>query len=513
MINQDEINAAITAKVNEAVTEQVANLFKTDTKLIENLRSQAVSLLVRNFNLDTIVKQNISGLVAAEVAKLIVTKNTDLLDPAIINSAIGDATATQLGSIIKNDPTMIESLTGNVSDAVSKQVAGLFKNDKELLLNLQSQAVSLLVRNFNLDTLVKQSMTGEVAAEIAKLLVTEDTGLFDPAIINSTVAKNVADGAATQIGLLIKNDPKMLGSLKTQAISSFIRQLSAESDIEKIITDKIAEQFAEQFDGMGLHCNATKREMTIMEDTVVVENTIAATNVSVYEQLAVKNATISGDLLVNGSIDITTGAWDELSSNIKIAVVDEVIIAVKQDMIDAVISQSNDLDFTQISINGKPALSGNTLGSQITNSTLNTVGTLKGLKVIGTSTVDAIHSVDKRVGINTKTPNSALAVWDDEIEIIIGKLKEQTAFIGTNRSQDLAIGVKRRDDISIDTDGVVTIRKLKLGNHTIKHGNSVPGYAGASGDLVLNTTLTEDNPIFAWYCLHDYSWIALKATI
>jgi len=405
------------------------------------------------------------------------------------------------------------AIASKLAEAVTEQVANLFKNDEQLIAGLRSQAVSLLVRNFNLDTLVKQSIAEQVAAEVAKLILTEETALLDPTTINTAVADNVAEATSAQIGLLIKADPKLLGSLKTQAITSFVRQISSENNIGSIIADEISKQFAEQFDGVGIHCDATQREMTIMNETVVVENTLVATNVSAMNQLAAKNVSISGNLLVNGSVDLSTTAWNGLASNIKLEVLDELATDVKQEMVDAVIAESDNLNFTQIKINGKVALSGNTLGSQITDSTLNSVGTLKGLSVIGTSTIDAIHSEDKRVGINTKTPNSALDIWDSEVEIIAGKLRAQTAYIGTNKSQDLVLGVNRSEDLTINTDGVVTIKKLKLGDRTIKHGDSVPGYSGISGDLVLNTKLTTDNPIFAWYCLHGYSWVALKATI
>jgi len=404
-------------------------------------------------------------------------------------------------------------VAAKVTETVAEQVADLFKNDTALVANLRSQAVSLLVRNFNLDDLVKKGIARQIAAEVAEMLVSPDSNLLDADLINSTVANSIAEATNSQIGSLITKDPKLLGALKSQAVTTLVSRLSESSNIERLISNKIAERFEAEFDGIGIHNSATKREITIMDDGVVIDNTLTSTNVIVTDELSTNNISVRGNLSVNGSVDISSSAWDALSKRITLAAADEITLAVKKDMIDAVIAQTDNLNFTQININGKPAISGNTLGAQITDSTLTKIGKLKGLTVTGTATVGVIHSEDKRVGINTRTPNAALDVWDEEVEILVGKLKEQTAFIGTNRPQSLVLGVNRSEDLTIDTDGVVTIKKLKLGHRTIKHGDTQPGYSGVPGDLVLNTKLTVENPIFAWYCLHEYSWVALKATV
>jgi len=408
-----------------------------------------------------------------------------------------------------NSDEINAAILSKVTEAVNEQVTEIFKNDDQLIASLRSQAVSLLVRNFNLDAVVKQGMSEQVAGKVAELIVEGDGTLLDANVINDTVANNVADATSESVTDIIKNDAALLGQLKTHAITELVRKITIGNDVESIIADKIAEQFAAEFNGVGIHNEATQREVTIMDDAVVVENTLTSRNVSVIDQLATKNATISGKLIVHGTVDTTGGAWDGLASSIKLDVVD----SVKQEMIDGVIDQVNVLNFKEVQLNGDVVLSDDTLGRQITKSSLTTVGKLDGLTVSGTSTIDALHVEGKRVGINTKTPNAALDVWEDEVEITAGKLKENTAFFGTNRAQDLVIGVNRSADLTIDTSGVTTIKKLKLGSRSIAQGTSVPGYSGIPGDLVLNTQMTLDNPIFAWYCLHDFSWVPLKAVI
>jgi len=344
---------------------------------------------------------------------------------------------------------------------------------------------------------------------MAKPVPDATTPLFDATKFNEAIEAELNAAVGREIARMFKNDNALKSLIKRQAIAAMVQGITLNNNVEGIIAAKLAEQFANEFGSSGLASNATKRELTIMDNMVVVEETLTTKNIDVVDTLGTTHATVNGTLTVNGTVDASTTAWDGLATKIKDDLVTELDAVINA----SVKAQADSINFNEITLNGSPALSGNTLGSQIKDSSLTSVGTLDGLKVIGTSDIDALHIEHNRVGINTKTPSSALAIWDDEVEVIAGKFKAQTAFIGTNRTQDLVIGVGRRDDITIGIDGTTTIKKLKLGHRSIAHGNSTPGYAGTSGDLVLNTALTVSNPIFAWYCLHDYSWVPLKATI
>jgi hypothetical protein len=105
----------------------------------------------------------------------------------------------------------------------------------------------------------------------------------------------------------------------------------------------------------------------------------------------------------------------------------------------------------------------------------------------------------------------ALSICDEEVSIVAGKLKEQTAFIGTAGSQALSIGINKRSEITILEDGLVSINRLRIGRNRLKYEGDLPGYQGVKGDVTFNTNISKDNLVFAWVCLGGHKWLPLKA--
>ena len=396
-------------------------------------------------------------------------------------------------------------VTSTVTETVKEQVAHLFNNDAELLASMRSQAVSLLARNFNLDEMVKKSIAGQVAEHLATMLLGGNT--IDMDDVKATVTEHIADSTTAHIGSMISSDPALLGKLKSQAIMELVRKIDTETNIDTIV----AGQLTKHFEGSAIRCDAAGRELTVTDDEVIVEGTLTARSANVAEDLTTAHATVN-KLTVTKTVE-PTPAWDDLTAKIIDNVVSSISEMVEENMVDVVSAKANEINFNTVLLNGTAALSENTLGEQITESSLTKVGTLSDLKVAGKTDLGSLHVADRRVGINTTAPNAALAVWDEEVEIIAGKFKAQTAYIGTNRNQGISFGVNFTENLSIDKDGTVTIQKLKLGTRSIAHGSGVPGYAGTPGDIVFNTQLTVENPVFAWYCLSGFKWVPLKAAI
>jgi hypothetical protein len=124
---------------------------------------------------------------------------------------------------------------------------------------------------------------------------------------------------------------------------------------------------------------------------------------------------------------------------------------------------------------------------------------------------NTLNVVNKRIGINTESPEMALSVWDEEISVVIGKNKAKQAYIGTNRDNGVAIGVNRVPQIELEVDGMTTIKKLRVGLHRISHDVQVPGYSGTRGDIVFNSNPGPSN-VFAWVCLGGHRWQDLKSS-
>ena len=302
-------------------------------------------------------------------------------------------------------------------------------------------------------------------------------------------------------------------------VHKFSKKLS-EIDINSLILQAVdsgierwQDRLKKDFRTAGISDLAQQLELTVMDGVVVVERDLAASNLLVNE-----NAQVSGDLVVNnlivsGVINTDNQSWNELSHVISQKVLSETTDEWKNTLVDQVLdrAKTSGIDFDSVSVGDQPLVVNNTLGSSIVDSHLESVGTLKKLSVEGAAQFgQTMHVAGRRVGINTQDPEMALAVWDEEVSIIAGKLSKQQAFVGTARLQNLAIGVNRIPQIEIDADGLTTIKQLRVGRHRISHAATVPGYSGTRGDLVLNSDPKPGTP-FAWVCLGSFQWQSLHS--
>ena len=128
------------------------------------------------------------------------------------------------------------------------------------------------------------------------------------------------------------------------------------------------------------------------------------------------------------------------------------------------------------------------------------------VSVSGQLVVGQVLSVaNGRVGINTPSPDAALAVWDEDIAISIGKHSPNTAYVGTSRAHNLVIGVNRTAVLTVSDDRI-TVPALTIGKHSIGFAAKTPTTAGNKGDIVFNTEPSETAPI-AWVCQGDARWL------
>jgi hypothetical protein len=171
----------------------------------------------------------------------------------------------------------------------------------------------------------------------------------------------------------------------------------------------------------------------------------------------------------------------------------------------------NGIKFDNVTIDDQLLVSGNQSARTITHSNIQKVGRLKDLIVEGeTNLNETVVVVKKRLGINTEHPDSALNVWDEEVSISAGKYKNQEAYIGTSRDQALNLGINKIPQLTIGTDGVTAVKKLRVAQYMIGHGTTVPNYSGTKGDIIFNADPMPGQP-FAWVCLGNYKWKTLKA--
>jgi len=338
----------------------------------------------------------------------------------------------------------------------------------------------------------------------------------DSTKLNSAVDSGIQVLVDTTISNLVV-DPAWLNKIEqivNQNMSQqFLRKLS-DLDINSLLVstidagiDRWQDRLKKDFRTQGIVDSAKEIELTVMDGVVVVEHDFVAKNIQVEQDLIVNN------LVVSGAINTDNRSWDELKDVISKQVLTAATEQWRQDLIDQVVEQSKTagINFDSVMIDNQSLIENNTLGTTVVDSHLQSTGTLRSLKVAGAAHFgQTMHVAGRRVGINTQDPEMALAVWDEEVSIIAGKLSKQQAFVGTARLQNLAIGVNRIPQIEIDVDGLTTIKQLRVGRHRISHAGTVPGYSGTRGDLVLNSDPKPGTP-FAWVCLGSFQWQSLHS--
>jgi len=276
----------------------------------------------------------------------------------------------------------------------------------------------------------------------------------------------------------------------------------------KPVLDRFQQDLLKNFSSAGISDQSTSRQLTIMDDAIVAENQLMS------RELTVAGVAVVQDLVVKGSVNIDNPTWDLLADGISEKTINRLSDTWKTLLTAQVAEQikTDGIEFDSVSINGEPLVSGNTLANSITETNIKSLGTLNTLTVDGESTFNnqTLSVLNKRIGVNTLSPEMALSIWDEEVSIVIGKNKVNEAYIGTNRAQGVAIGVNRQPEIEISTDGLTKIRQLQVGVHRIGHAAQVPGYAGTKGDIVFNAD-AGDSSVFAWVCIGGHRWKTLKS--
>jgi hypothetical protein len=346
--------------------------------------------------------------------------------------------------------------------------------------------------------------------------MTSPTITLDPVTVKQMVDHAVEQNIMTAIQAL-SQDPAWLEKIERQIsqtmVDKIIAQLSA-TDITPIIKQHVNENMAvfrkdilEKFSSSGIDDQATACQLTVMDGVVVVEDQLTAKDINVV------NAATIRDLVVTGSVNIDNSSWIQLAQGIS----DQTLERLNKSWRDTLVTQVADqikkhgIDFDQVTVAGEPLVQDHVLARTVTGSSLQTVGILKHLQVQGETHLNNTVSVmNRRLGVNTQTPEMALSIWDEEVSVVIGKHKAKQAYIGTSRDSSVAIGVNRVPHIEIDIDGLTTVKKLRVGLHKISHDTQVPGWSGTRGDIVFNANPGPDR-VFAWVCLGAHRWQVLRA--
>ena len=344
-----------------------------------------------------------------------------------------------------------------------------------------------------------------------------DSGItVDPGLVKRLVEQAIEDNILSAVQN-ISSDPAWLARIEHMINQTVVQETMirlGSMDLNPLIKQRVDENMAlfqqtllTNFTSAGISDLATNCQLTIMDDTTVIDNCLTARNMDVAESITVQN------LIVKGAINTDNQSWVNLADDISRKTLEKLTEEWTARLVEEVTQQIKDtgISFDQIQVGGESLVNGNRLSNAITESNIQSLGTLRNLTVNGEAKINnTVSVVNKRLGINTESPEMALSVWDEEVSVVIGKNKAKQAYIGTNRDQGLVIGVNRLPQIEIDSTGLTAIKKLQVGLHKISHDTKVPGWSGTRGDIVFNSNPGPDR-VFAWVCLGTFKWQTLKS--
>lgn len=277
--------------------------------------------------------------------------------------------------------------------------------------------------------------------------------------------------------------------------------------------DRFRDKLKKDFSTAGITDLAQSTELTIIDGSVVAENQIASRTLMVEQSAEIQGSLVTKDLIVKGSINTDNASWNELTDVTSSKVVDRLTDQWRRDLVREVLdlARTEKIDFNAVTVNGQELVTGDTLSPTIRNTSIEKTGVLQDITVSGHSNFNQTLDVSrKRVGINTDKPEMALSVWDEEVSVIVGKLAQQQAFVGTGRSTNLAMGVNRVPYLEINTDGLTTVKQLRVDRFKVGHSAELPGHSGTRGDILFNSD-PKPGSAFAWVCLGGFKWQPLKS--
>ena len=277
--------------------------------------------------------------------------------------------------------------------------------------------------------------------------------------------------------------------------------------------DHLVRELSKDFQSLGIADRASDTQLTVMDGVVVVEGETVTHDLSVERNTTLKgDLLVKGDLGVQGRIAVDNVAWQDLSNYVGTVTYDRIKKDFAHELTESMLTTVRQgINIQHVVVDGRPLVSGNTLSPGIKHTNITSVGALESLQVDGHVNLrDTVTVNNGRVGINTEDPDSALSVWDEEVNVSLGKLSKNTAFVGTGRKGNLVLGTNRQNHIEIDSEGLTTVQRLRIGRNTISWSAETPGYSGTKGDVVFNVNTTAEG-VFAWICLGAFRWQALRA--
>lgn len=268
-----------------------------------------------------------------------------------------------------------------------------------------------------------------------------------------------------------------------------------------------ADQFAggtfRNFESTGIQDKSTETQVTIMDNATVFENQL------VSKQLHIAStAFIDGDLTVTGTLEVNDSFLNKVITASTDAFKSEISTGLFADFTDQVYQRidTEGVKVDNIRYNGQPLISNHGIATSILNSNLQKVGVLKELQVIGETLLDeTVYVSNNRFGVNTLDPEATVDIWDQEIQISMGKLEKDFGIIGTPRSQTLILSSNKNYNLTLLPDGSVAVNEIRIGASKHSSADKAPTNDAPAGSIVWNSSPEVGQPI-GWVSLGSARW-------
>jgi hypothetical protein len=330
--------------------------------------------------------------------------------------------------------------------------------------------------------------------DINQLLSNEVTRAVKQKMLHVDLNQMVAEATQRELTNKIHNIKFPQESIEFQSIKN---------NTVKISGSQVSGGVHKRFKSIGIEDYAKNCKLTILDDNVVVENTLVALDANIKNSL-----TVDGDLIVRGSVPADSKFFNDIVEGVVQRLGSAFEQIFRQSIIDGVVRtlSINGLDVAKLSFNGKPLTDGVSLASNITGSNLQHLGELRELQVKNEALVaDTLYVTKGRIGVNTDEPSAPLAVWDEETEIVIKKHSKHKGYIGSSRDTTVVLGANNNSNIVLNQDGTTTVDKLKVGGSKITSAPVKPNIDSDKGHIVFNSHPDLGRPV-GWICLGGNRW-------
>ena len=318
----------------------------------------------------------------------------------------------------------------------------------------------------------------------------------------------------------------------------------------RISGDQVTGGTIAEFSSTGIKDNSTKSSLTVEDDRIIVK----AASIETLD----RDVTIKGDVKIYGILDAGMVRTTEIIANQRYekqflefasplgetaghgllwlgAKTRQITFMSNPDRFWLTENVDIPGDKSYL-IDGTPALSQDSLGVNIVNSTLRSVGTLENLSVSGEVSIGEhifYNPISQRLSLGTDNGNGLFSVYDyiNNVEVVIDSNEQGHGVIGTYSTRGLDLVTDNQTRLSISEVGNVTIGSeykdstvtriygklaigvknpteqlevagnMKMGNRLFANGSQAPTEGNyQAGDIVWNSTPKIDGYV-GWICI------------